>query len=66
MVPQSPAWHAQVREGDLLVAIDGQTITSIDTLSRFLAEHAIGRPAMLLLLRGQQRLEVRVTPTEAV
>jgi S1-C subfamily serine protease len=65
VVPQSPAWHAQLREGDLLVAIDGQAITSIDTLSRFLAEHAIGRPTMLTLLRGQQRLEVLVTPTEA-
>ena len=43
-------------EGDLIVALADQPITSIDDLQKRLAEIPVGIPAEVVLLRGDRRL----------
>jgi S1-C subfamily serine protease len=61
----SPARQADLREGDLIVGINEQPVTSIDDLHRFLADWPIQQPVMLVVIRGQEQLAVRVSPAEA-
>ena len=42
MDPRGPAAQAGLKEGDLIVAINGQPLSSVDDLHRFLAEWPIG------------------------
>lgn len=63
--PEGPATQAGLRRGDLVVAIDGHPVTSVDDLHRYLAEWPVGRPVVLTVIRGKQRLELEVTPGEA-
>ncbi len=60
-----PAAEAGVREGDLIVGLNGQAIKSIDDLQRFLAEWPLKHSIALQVLRGDEMSEVRVTPVEA-
>ena len=52
-------------EADLIVAINGQPLSSVDDLHRFLAEWPIGEPVVLTIMRGLERQDLRVTPGEA-
>ena len=60
----SPAREAGIREGDLIVAINGQEVSSVDHLHHFLAEWPIGKTVRLSIIRGQERLEKEVTTAE--
>ena len=64
VAPQSPASIGGIKEGDLIVAIDGHEVTSVDHIHRFLAEWPIGNTVRLTIIRGQGRLEVEVVPIE--
>jgi len=59
-----PAEQAGLREGDLIVALNGQTLDGIDALLRFLTEWPLEKPVSLTLLRGTEKLERLVTPVE--
>jgi S1-C subfamily serine protease len=61
-----PAATAGVRDGDLILAFDGQPVESLDDLHRALTEGRIGRAARLTLLRGPDRLEVEVQVRERI
>lgn len=62
--PRGPAAEAGLREGDILLALDGQAVGGTDDLVRMLGAGRIGRPVELTLLRAG-RLERRtVTPRE--
>jgi S1-C subfamily serine protease len=61
---KGPAERADLREGDILVALDGQPAAAIDDLHRLLGEERIGRPCRVGLLRGTERLEREVVPAE--
>jgi S1-C subfamily serine protease len=61
----SPAGLAGVREGDLIVAINGSDVQSVDDLHRFLSEWPIGRPVEIDVVRGQSRRSLTVAPKEA-
>jgi S1-C subfamily serine protease len=54
-----------LREGDLIVAVNDQGVTSVDDLHRFLAEWPINGSVALTIVRGQDQLTVEVTPVEA-
>jgi serine protease Do len=60
----SPAQQAGLAEGDLVVAIEGQAISSIDDLHRQLTIARIGVECALTVLHDGQRQEIRVTPRE--
>jgi len=63
--PKSPAQHAGVREGDIMVAFNDLMIPDVDALHRILTENRIGIPAVLTVLRGTEKLHLRITPTES-
>lgn len=63
--PRGPADLSGIRVGDLIVAINGQAAASVDHIHRLLAEWPIGKPVMLIVVRGKERLEIEVAPAEA-
>ena len=66
MNKRGPAYKAGVRERDLIVTINGYAVESVDDIHRILAEWRIGEAMPLVLIRGKERLEMEVAPTEAV
>jgi S1-C subfamily serine protease len=65
VAPQSPASRGGIREGDVIVAIDGHETASVDHIHSFLAEWPVGNPVKLTIIRGQDRVELQVVPSEA-
>jgi S1-C subfamily serine protease len=63
--PKSPASQSLLREGDLVIALDGRDVSSIDQLHRFLNEERIGQKTTLTVIRGTDKLEIVVTPAES-
>jgi S1-C subfamily serine protease len=63
--PNSPARKAGLRTADIIVALNGQEVTSTDDLFRFLAEWAPGRPVIITILRWKDKLDLEVTPAES-
>jgi S1-C subfamily serine protease len=63
---QSPAGLAGLRAGDLIVAINGSDVQSVDDLHRFLSDWPIGRPVEIDVVRGQSRRVLVIVPKEAV
>ena len=64
VVDGSPAADAGARAEDLIVAIDGVPITSVDELHRLMVSDAIGRSLRVGILRGGSRLELELVPAE--
>jgi S1-C subfamily serine protease len=62
--PGSPALQAGVRDGDILVAFDGQPVPDIDSLHRILTENRVGISATLTFLRGTEKADVQIVPVE--
>lgn len=62
--PGSPAALAHVREGDLILALDGKTTPRVEALHYLLTAERIGRPVELVVLRGVERLALTVEPQE--
>jgi S1-C subfamily serine protease len=60
-----PAAQGGMRKGDLIVAMNGTDITTVDLLQKFLADWPIAKPVKVSVLRAQDRLEIDVTPSEA-
>ena len=58
----SPAARGGLREGDLIVALDGEPVEGIDDLHRLLTGERAGTPVPVLVIRGRERLELSVTP----
>jgi S1-C subfamily serine protease len=63
--PGSPAARAGLREGDVIIHFGSQRVNGIDDLHRLLTEDAVGKPAMLSVLRRDEKIETEVTPSEA-
>jgi S1-C subfamily serine protease len=64
VVKDSPAAFAEIRDGDLLIAIDGQPVLGIDDMLRLLNHERIDVPVKISLLRKGERRERYVTPVE--
>jgi len=65
VTPGSPAERAGLREGDLLVDFNGHAIPSIDALHKLLTGDQIGLESPLTVLRGTEKLTLRITPGES-
>ena len=63
--PDSPAERAGVREGDVIVELDGRPIASIDDLLRLMTDERVGVTIPLTLIRRTERLKLDVTPGES-
>jgi S1-C subfamily serine protease len=60
----SAAARAGLKPGDILIALDGETIAGADDLVRVLTGEKIGREVALDVLRGTERLTIAVVPQE--
>lgn len=61
----SSAQRAGLREGDVIVALDGKPVAGVDDLHRLLTDARVGVSSVLTVLRWTERLELRVVPGEA-
>ena len=61
----SPAQRAGLREGDVIVALEGQPVAGVDDLHRLLTEVRVGVSCPVTLLRRTEKLELKLVPEEA-
>jgi S1-C subfamily serine protease len=62
--PGKPAAKGGLQVGDIVVALDGKQVKSVDDIHRLLDASSIGRPLALKAVRGEKLFESRVTPAE--
>jgi S1-C subfamily serine protease len=60
-----PGAKSGLRRGDLIVAIAGHRVVSVDDLHRFLADWPIGAEVEIEVVRGKTRLSLTAVPREA-
>jgi S1-C subfamily serine protease len=65
MEDNSPAKRAGLREGDVIVALEGQAVAGVDDLHRVLTDVRVGVSCSLTVLRHTDKLELKVVPEEA-
>jgi S1-C subfamily serine protease len=61
----SPAERAGLREGDLIIAFNGQPIGSVHDLHKMLVGEQIGRAATISIIRHTDKLELPILPAES-
>ena len=61
----SPARRAGLRDGDVIVALDGHPVAGVDDLHRVLTDVRVGVGCSLTVIRYTEKLELRVVPEEA-
>ena len=64
VAPGGPAETAGLKEADIVLAFKGQPVGGIDDLHRLLTEDHIGVPSATIVLRGGERRQLTVVPTE--
>jgi S1-C subfamily serine protease len=62
--PGSPAAGAGLQNGDILVGYDGHPIENVDDLHKLLIGEAIGVRSTLTAIRGQEKLDLAIVPSE--
>jgi Do/DeqQ family serine protease len=60
VVPSSPAASAGIRTGDVIVKINGENVTSADTIQQFVEGKAVGDKLQVELKRNGQNVNVSV------
>jgi len=65
-VTQGPARLAGIVRGDLIVALNGRPVGSLDDIYLVLSEWPIGKPMQVSLIRIKKLIEIEVTPAEAL
>jgi len=64
VTPNSPARRAGVREGDILVALDGAGLATLSDLQRALTAERVGTPTLVTLVRRGEGVVLPLTPGE--
>jgi S1-C subfamily serine protease len=62
VVPGSPADHAGLSPGDLVVAVNGRLVSDVDDLHRLVSGADFASPLGFTVLRGDRLLEIEVRP----
>jgi len=63
--PNSPAERTGLREGDVIIALEGQPVAGVDDLHRVLSDVRAGAKTELTILRGTEKLVLGIIPEEA-
>lgn len=63
--PNGPAQRSGMREGDLIVAFNRQSIAGVDELHRMLTVAEPGAGGSLRVIRDLEELELEVVPEES-
>ncbi len=61
----SPAKRAGLRDGDIIVALEGKPVAGVDDLHRLLADIRAGASCSLTVLRHTEKRELEIVPEEA-
>jgi S1-C subfamily serine protease len=61
----SPAKRAGLRDGDIIVALEGKPVAGVDDLHRLLTDVRVGVSSSLTVLRRTEKLELNIVPEEA-
>jgi len=61
----SPAKRADLRDGDVIVALEGKPVAGVDDLHRVLTDVRVGVSCELTVLRRTEKLELKIVPEEA-
>jgi S1-C subfamily serine protease len=64
IAPGSPAGEAGLLPEDIVVAVNGRPIESVEELQRQLSAEAIGSPQSLTVVRSGAVIELEVRPVE--
>jgi S1-C subfamily serine protease len=64
IVEGSPADHAGLRPEDLIVEVDGRSMSDVGELQRLMVAESIGRPLTARVIRGGRELTVEIVPVE--
>jgi S1-C subfamily serine protease len=59
-----PGHRAGLREGDVIISLDGQPVAGVDDLHRLLTEAKVGISSRVVILRGTEKWEMNVVPEE--
>jgi S1-C subfamily serine protease len=62
---KSPARAAGLREGDVIVALDGRSVAGVDDLHRLLTDAQVGARCEMTVIRYTERLTLPIFPEEA-
>jgi S1-C subfamily serine protease len=62
--PGKPAARADLRQGDVVVALDGKPVKNVDEVHRFLDASSIGRKLPVKVLRAGSLVDLVVVPDE--
>jgi S1-C subfamily serine protease len=62
----SPAKRAGLRDGDIIVALEGKPVAGVDDLHRVLTDVRMGVSCSLTVLRRTEKLDLKIVPEEAV
>jgi len=57
-----PARRAGLREGDVIVALEGAPVAGVDDLHRLLTDVRVGVSCALTVLRWTEKLELKIVP----
>ena len=60
----SPAYTTGLRELDIIVSLAGQPVSGVDYLQRVLAHRPTGLPMPVVVIRGGERREFPIVPSE--
>jgi S1-C subfamily serine protease len=60
--PNSPAERTGLHQGDLIVALGGEPVEGVDVLHRLLSEDRVNSATQLAVLRGGQKLSLKIFP----
>jgi S1-C subfamily serine protease len=62
--PDSPSRRAGLREGDVIIALDGHPVAGVDDLHKLLDEERVGVLSALTIIRRNEILVLDVVPAE--
>jgi S1-C subfamily serine protease len=60
----SPARRIGLREGDVIIQLDGKAVAGVDDLHRLLTDARVGVSTTLTVLRWTEKLEMQIVPEE--